>query len=71
MFLAQLCINTYQIKTKHNMKKLIAMVALAAISFGSAYAYAGSRVEKMQTDTTKKSKADTTKKKPPVMKLKK
>ena len=54
------------------MKKLIAMVALAAISFGSAYAYAGRRVEKMQTDTTKKSKADTTKKKtPPVMKLKK
>jgi hypothetical protein len=51
------------------MKKLIAMVALAAISFGSAYA--GTRVEKMQTDTTKKTKADTTKKTPPVMKLKK
>lgn len=50
------------------MKKLITMVALAAISFGSAYA--GTKVEKMQTDTTKKSKADTTKKAPP-MKLKK
>lgn len=49
------------------MKKLITMVALAAISFGSAYA--GTRIEKMQTDTTKKSsKADTTKKKPPVVK---
>ncbi|MHB8207906.1 hypothetical protein [Mucilaginibacter sp.] len=48
------------------MKKLITMVALAAISFGSAYA--STRVEKMQTDTTKKSKADTSKKKPPVMK---
>jgi len=52
------------------MKKLITMVALAAISFGSAYA--GGRIEKMQSDTTKKkSKTDTTKTKPPVMKLKK
>ena len=52
------------------MKKLITMVALAAISFGSAYA--GGTIHKMQSDTTKKkSKTDTSKTKPPVMKLKK
>lgn len=42
------------------MKKLISMIALAAISFGSVYA-AGI----MQTDTTKKAKKDTTTKKTP------
>jgi hypothetical protein len=42
------------------MKKLITMVALAAISFGSVYA-----TGTMQTDTTKKSKKDTTTKKTP------
>ena len=65
-----MCINTYQIKNKkHRMKKLITMVALAAISFGSAYA---GTIHKMQSDTTKKkSKSDTSKTKPPVMKLKK
>ncbi len=47
------------------MKKLIGMIALAAISFGSVYAHSTvSTVKKtMQTDTTKKTKKDTTKKK--------
>jgi len=51
------------------MKKLIAMIALAAFSFGSVYATATVK-SAMQTDTTKKSKKDTTKKKtpPPVFK---
>ena len=50
------------------MKKLITMVALAAISFGSVYA-----APTMQNDTTKKAKKDTTTKKtppPPVRKAK-
>jgi hypothetical protein len=43
------------------MKKLITMIALGAISFGSVYASV--KVDKkMQTDTTKKAKSDTTKK---------
>jgi hypothetical protein len=69
--LASLFITTYQIKKKiTDMKKLITMVALAAISLGSVYAN-GSRVIKMQTDTTKKAKKDTTKKTPPVIRFKK
>jgi hypothetical protein len=53
------------IKHKATMKKLIGMIALAAISFGSVYAHSTvSTVKKtMQTDTTKKTKKDTTKKK--------
>jgi hypothetical protein len=53
------------------MKKLITMIALAAVSFGSVYAHATVK-STMQTDTTKKStkKDTTTKKTPPVMKLK-
>jgi hypothetical protein len=40
------------------MKKLISMIALAAISFGSVYAHATVSTVKstMQTDTTKKKK---------------
>lgn len=39
------------------MKKLISMIALAAISFGSVYALGTPRtVKTMQTDTTKKKK---------------
>jgi len=49
------------------MKKLFCMIALAAITFGSAYAYGPKPTVKasMQTDTTKKKKAkrDSTKKK--------
>jgi hypothetical protein len=47
------------------MKKVITMIALAAISFGSVYAHGTVKTTKatMQTDTTKKSKKDTTKKK--------
>ena len=52
------------------MKKLLCMIALAAISFGSVYAYGPVRTVKasMQTDTTKKKKTkpmkkDSTKKK--------
>lgn len=51
------------------MKKLISMVALAAISLGSVYAYGNPAAEKtgtMQQDTTKKKvkqKGDKTKKK--------
>ncbi|HVW95644.1 MAG TPA: hypothetical protein VHA56_06725 [Mucilaginibacter sp.] len=50
------------------MKKLISMIALAAISFGSVYAHATvSKTNTMQTDTTKKKKKpmkkDTTMKK--------
>jgi Na+-transporting methylmalonyl-CoA/oxaloacetate decarboxylase beta subunit len=51
------------------MKKLISMIALAAISYGSVYAIAAPRIVKptMQTDTTKKKKPkktrDTTNKK--------
>jgi hypothetical protein len=54
------------------MKKLITMIALAAISFGSLSVYAhGAGKSTMQTDTTKKSKKDTTKKKSPnIMKRK-
>jgi len=53
------------------MKKLITMIALAAVSFGSVYAN-GAVKSTMQTDTSKKStkKDTTTKKTPPVMKLK-
>ncbi|MES2113185.1 MAG: hypothetical protein V4577_30825 [Bacteroidota bacterium] len=37
------------------MKKLISMIALAAISFGSVYAHATvSKANVMQTDTSKK-----------------
>ena len=52
------------------MKKLLCMIALAAISFGSVYAYGSATTVKatMQTDTTKKKKGkpmkkDTTRKK--------
>ena len=52
------------------MKKLICMVALGAITFGSVYAHSPSNTVKssMQTDTTKKKKTkpmkkDSTKKK--------
>ena len=52
------------------MKKVITMIALAAISFGSVYA-SGLTNKSMQTDTTKKkSKKDTTTKKPQIMKRK-
>ena len=53
------------------MKKLITMIDLAAISFGSVYAN-GSVKQSMQTDTTKKAakKDTTTKKTPPVRKIK-
>jgi len=52
------------------MKKLFCMIALAAISFGSVYAYgpANTVKAKIQADTTKKEKPvkkDTTKKTPP------
>lgn len=60
------------------MKKLITMVALAAISFGTVYA--SDSVKAMQTDTTKKKttkkdttqkpKPDTTKKTPPTLRSK-
>jgi len=51
------------------MKKLITMIALGAISFGSVYATTVKPV--MQTDTTKKAKKDTTTKKtPPQLKQK-
>ncbi|MDB4920351.1 hypothetical protein [Mucilaginibacter sp.] len=45
------------------MKKLISMIALAAISYGSVYAIATPRIVKstMQTDTTKKKKTKRTK----------
>jgi hypothetical protein len=55
------------------MKKLFCMIALAAISFGSVYAYAPAKTIKasMQTDTTKKkkmkTKKDSTKKKDTMM----
>lgn len=53
------------------MKKLITMIALAAISLGSVSVYAHGAKSTMQTDTTKKSKKDTTKKKSPnIMKRK-
>jgi len=48
------------------MKKVFCMIALAAISFGSVYAYGPATTVK--ADTTKKekpSKKDTTKKTPP------
>jgi hypothetical protein len=49
------------------MKKLFCMIALAAISFGSVYAYSAVPTVKstMQADTSKKKKAkkDSTKKK--------
>jgi len=50
------------------MKKLISMVALAAISFGSVYAHSIPVKASMQQDTTKKKKTkpmkrDSTKKK--------
>jgi uncharacterized alpha/beta hydrolase family protein len=48
------------------MKKLITMIALAAISFGSVYANVAVK-STMQNDTTKKSKKDTTKKKSPTI----
>jgi hypothetical protein len=49
------------------MKKLITMVALAAISFGSVYAH-GTVRPTMKSDTTKKTtKKDTTKKTPPLV----
>ena len=45
------------------MKKLISMIALAAISFGSVYAHATvSNVKTMQTDTSKKKKSTPMKK---------
>jgi hypothetical protein len=51
------------------MKKVITMIALAAITLGSAYA--GGKVDRMKTDTGgKKAKKDTTKT-PPVMKFRK
>ena len=54
---------------KRNMKKLIVMTAIAAISFGSVFANTVKHT--MQTDTTKKAKTDTTKKKtPPAVKQK-
>ncbi|GAB3935716.1 hypothetical protein [Mucilaginibacter myungsuensis] len=52
------------------MKKLIAMFALAAISFGSVYAQTQDTTKKKQ-DTTKKEKQDTSKKTPPTFKFKK
>jgi len=39
------------------MKKLISMIALAAISFGSVYAMPHNVKSTMQTDTTKKKKS--------------
>jgi hypothetical protein len=59
------------------MKKLISMIALAAISFGSVYAHATVNASRsvMQTDTSKKKmkkmkkmKKDTTMKKDSTMK---
>lgn len=52
------------------MKKVLCMIALAAISFGSVYAYGPATTvkAKIQADTTKKEKPvkkDTTKKTPP------
>jgi hypothetical protein len=45
------------------MKKLISMIALAAISFGSVYAHATvSKTNTMQTDTSKKKKTKPMKK---------
>ena len=56
------------------MKKIISMIALAAISFGSVYAMPHNVKSVMQTDTTKKTKKetkkDTTKKTPPAVKQK-
>lgn len=56
------------------MKKLLCMVALTAICFGSVYAYGTEKTGKtsMQTDTTKKKKTkpmkkDTTKKRDTMM----
>jgi hypothetical protein len=53
------------------MKKLVAMIALAAIGFGSVYAQSTvGAVKTMQTDTTKKktkTKRDSTKKKDSTM----
>lgn len=45
------------------MKKLLCVIALAAISFGSVYAHATASTVKnsMQTDTTKKKKMKTKK----------
>jgi hypothetical protein len=43
------------------MKKLISMIALAAISFGSVYVHAMPVKSTMQTDTTKKKKEKTKK----------
>jgi len=51
------------------MKKLISMVALAAITFGTVYAEG--TVKTIQTDTTKKAKKDTTTKKTPPVFVKK
>ena len=46
------------------MKKLLCMIALAAISFGSVYAHGSVKTVKasMQTDTTKKKKMKSMKK---------
>ena len=44
------------------MKKLISMIALAAISFGSVYAIPHNVKSAMQTDTTKKKKTKPMKK---------
>jgi hypothetical protein len=46
------------------MKKLLCMIALTAISFGSVFAYGTTHVAKayMQTDTTKKKKSKPMKK---------
>ncbi|TWJ04812.1 hypothetical protein JN11_00535 [Mucilaginibacter frigoritolerans] len=53
------------------MKKLITMIALTAIGFGSVYAHSAvAAVKTMQTDTTKKkvkTKRDSTKKKDSTM----
>jgi hypothetical protein len=43
------------------MKKIISMIALAAISFGSVYAMPHPVKSTMQTDTTKKKKTKTAK----------
>lgn len=49
---------TYTVNTKIEkpMKKLISMIALAAISFGSVYAMPHNVKSTMQTDTSKKKK---------------
>ncbi len=52
------------------MKKLMAMIALAAISFGSVYAQTTDTTKKQKQDTTKKTKTDTTKKTPPTLRTK-